>query len=88
MNNEPRDGWSTLFRLARFLFWYGTAVTALVYLLPLAGAQAELHYDALDSTTKILVLGGFFAAIGAWQFRRLASVFSRAAAIWLQPRRR
>jgi len=81
MHNGRRDGWKTLHRLLRFLFWYGAAVTALLYVLPLAGAQAEHIYDALDSTTKILLLGGFFAFVGAWQFRRLASIFTRAAAI-------
>jgi len=81
MNNERQNGWTTLFRLVRFLFWYAAAVTALFYGLPLAGAQAEHIYDALDSTTKILLLGGFFAFIGAWQFRRFASIFSRMAAI-------
>ena len=81
MNNRRRDGWTGLLRLIRFLFWYGAAVAALVDLLPLAGAQAEHFYDALDSTTKILLLGGFFAVIGAWQFRRLAALFSRVAAI-------
>jgi len=81
MNNGRRDGWMTLFRLVRFLFWYGAAVTALLYLLPLAGAQAQHLYDALDSTTKVFLLGGFFAVIGAWQFRRIASIFSRAPVI-------
>ena len=61
------DGWNSLLRLLRFLFWYGLAVAALLYLLPSAGLLLEQHYEALSSTVKFFSVLGLFAVIGAWQ---------------------
>lgn len=67
MKRRLLDGWNSLLRLLRFLFWYGLAIAALLYLLPAAGLLLEQHYEALSSTVKFFSVLGLFAVIGAWQ---------------------
>lgn len=50
-----------LVRLARFLFWYGAAVTLLLYGLPMLGAYLQSGYESLSGTAKLVALAGFFA---------------------------
>jgi 4-hydroxybenzoate polyprenyltransferase len=52
MKKTLLDGWKSLLRLLRFVFWYGFAVAVLLYLLPAAGLLLEQHYEALSSTVK------------------------------------
>jgi 4-hydroxybenzoate polyprenyltransferase len=54
MKKTLLDGWKSLLRLLRFVFWYGFAVAVLLYLLP-------------SSTVKFFAVLGLFALIGAWQ---------------------
>jgi uncharacterized membrane protein len=67
MKKTLLDGWKSLLRLLRFVFWYGFAVAVLLYLLPAAGLLLEQHYEALSSTVKFFSVLGLFAVIGAWQ---------------------
>jgi len=63
------DSLKSVLRLLRFLFWYTVVVSAAVYLLPWAGRILENGYDALSSSSRLLVVGGFFAVVAAWQLR-------------------
>lgn len=61
------NGWNSFVKLARFLAWYGIAVAALFYLLPMAGLFVQTQYDALNGAVKFAAVIGFFLVIGAWQ---------------------
>ena len=67
MKHAMIDRWNSLLSLLRFLFWYGIAVAAILYLLPWAGQLAQHQYEAMSSTTRLLSVIGFFAAVGGWQ---------------------
>ena len=67
MKKRLLDSWNSLLQLLRFLFWYGIAVAALVFVLPAAGVLVEQHYDALSSTLKFFSVLGIFAVVCAWQ---------------------
>jgi 4-hydroxybenzoate polyprenyltransferase len=67
MKRQLLDSWKSLLQLLRFLFWYGIAVAALLFVLPAAGVLVEQHYEALSSTLKFFSVLGMFAVIGAWQ---------------------
>jgi hypothetical protein len=58
---------NSLLRLLRFLAWYGVAVVALFYVLPVAGLMIEVQYDMLSSTARFFSVIGVFAVIAIWQ---------------------
>jgi len=71
MTRTRTDSLKSVLRLLRFLFWYTVVVGAAVYLLPWAGRILENAYDALSGSSRVLVVGGFFAVVAAWQLRSL-----------------
>ena len=56
-----------LFKLLRFLAWYGVAVVTLFYLLPVAGLMIEVQYEALSSSVKFFSVIGVFLVLAVWQ---------------------
>jgi hypothetical protein len=77
------ESWKSLLKLFRFLFWYGIAVTAILYLLPMAAVAVEDRYAAMSSTVRLFSVFGFFVAIGAWQVMSM-----RDRMKWPRPGRR
>ena len=57
----------SLFKLLRFLAWYGVAVVTLFYLLPVAGLMIEVQYEALSSSVKFFSVIGVFLVLAVWQ---------------------
>ena len=41
------NGWNSFLKLFRFLAWYGIAVAAIFYLLPMAGVIVQEQYLSL-----------------------------------------
>jgi len=54
-------------KLVRFVVWYGAALAALFYLLPIIGLLVEFQYETLSSVAKFFSIIGFFMVLGAWQ---------------------
>ena len=71
MNNATVEGRKSLLKLLRFLLWYAIAVTAVLYLLPMAAQMLEDRYEAMSSAVRLLSVLGFFAAVGVWQVMRI-----------------
>lgn len=67
MRTARVEGWKSVLKLFRFLLWYGIAVAALLYLLPMAAVTVEEHYAAMSSTMRFFAVLGFFVVVGAWQ---------------------
>lgn len=67
MSKAQIESWKSVLSLARFLFWYAIAAAALLILLPWLGQELQSRYEALSSTSRLLSLSGFFAAVVAWQ---------------------
>jgi hypothetical protein len=83
MRSARVESWKSLLKLLRFLFWYGIAVTAVLYLLPMAAVAVEDRYAAMSSTARLFCVIGFFVVIGAWQVMSM-----RDRVKWLRPGRR
>ena len=60
------ESWNGMMKLVRFLTWYGAAVAAIFYLLPITGRFLEVQYEALNSSTRFFSVIGFFAVVGTW----------------------
>lgn len=58
---------NNLLKLLRFLVWYGIAVTAFFYVLPIVGLLIEVQYDMLTSSAKFFAIIGFLLVIAVWQ---------------------
>lgn len=71
MKNALINGWNSLLKLFRFLVWYGIAVAAIFYLLPLAGLFLENQYEAMSNAARFFSVIGFFVVIGVWQIMGL-----------------
>ena len=67
MKNELKNAWISLVQLFRFLAWYGLALAALFYLLPLAGLFLEDQYENLSNAVKFFAVIGFFLVVVIWQ---------------------
>ena len=67
MRHSLIESWKSVLRLLRFLFWYGVAVAAIIYLLPMAAALVEDRYEAMSSALRFFSVLGFLAVVGAWQ---------------------
>jgi high-affinity Fe2+/Pb2+ permease len=67
MKRTLKNGWNSFLKLFRFLAWYGIAVAAIFYLLPMAGVIVQDQYEALSGTVKFIAILGFFSVVGAWQ---------------------
>jgi cytochrome c biogenesis protein CcdA len=63
MKRTRNEGWESVARLVRFVFWYALGLATIFYLLPLAGRLFEAYYDAMSSLAKLLTLGGFLALV-------------------------
>jgi hypothetical protein len=74
MKNSISNGWNSFLKLFRFLAWYGIAVVAVFYFLPIIGLMVEVQYDILSSSAKFLAVIGIFLVAGAWQ---IASIRDR-----------
>ena len=66
MNHPHGESLRSLKHLARFLFWYGSAVFALFYLLPEAGSVVDGWYDQVSRSVRFLAILGFFAVVAVW----------------------
>ncbi|MDH3788173.1 MAG: hypothetical protein OES53_06370 [Xanthomonadales bacterium] len=58
---------NNLLKLLRFLAWYGIAVAAFFYVLPIVGLLIEVQYDMLTSSAKFFAIIGFLLVIAVWQ---------------------
>jgi hypothetical protein len=67
MSKTQIEGWKSVLKLGRFLFWYALAAAALLVLLPWVGRELQSLYEALSSTSRLLSITGFLAAVLAWQ---------------------
>jgi len=67
MSKDRVDAWKSVFRLARFLFWYTAVAAALLVLLPWAGLELQERYEALSTAVRMYSIGGLLVAIAAWQ---------------------
>jgi hypothetical protein len=67
MNGSLIEGWRSLLKLVKFLFWYAFAMVALIYALPWLGRELERFYDAMSSTSRLFSIAAFFIVIIAWQ---------------------
>jgi O-antigen/teichoic acid export membrane protein len=67
MKNELKNAWVSLVQLFRFLVWYGIAVAALFYLLPLVGLFLEDQYENMSNAVKFFAVIGFFSVVVVWQ---------------------
>ncbi|MCW8873138.1 MAG: hypothetical protein OQK01_11035 [Xanthomonadales bacterium] len=83
MRSARVESWKSLHKLLKFLFWYGIAVTAVLYLLPMAAVAVEDRYAAMSSTARLFSVIGFFVVIGAWQVMSMRDRMKR-----LRPGRR
>ena len=63
----------SIFKLFRFVFWYGIAVAGVLYVLPMAASYLQDQYEALSSVARLLALVGFFVVIGIWQLLEIRS---------------
>lgn len=71
MKSALKNGWNSFLKLFRFLLWYGIAVAAIFYLLPLAGLFLENQYEAMSNAARFFAVIGFFAVVAAWQIMGL-----------------
>ena len=67
MKKSLFNGWNSFLKLFRFLAWYGIAVAAIFYVLPIVGLMVEVQYDKLSSTAKFISVIGLFGVAGSWQ---------------------
>ena len=67
MKYAVKDALDSLFRLFRFIVWYGVALAAVFYLLPILAIFLEGRFDALSSSVKFFSVIGLFAIVAAWQ---------------------
>jgi len=68
MNRSLIEGWKSLLKLVKFLFWYAFALAAFLYALPWLGRELEHYYDAMSSRARLLAITAFFVVIIARQF--------------------
>lgn len=66
MKKSLENGWNRFLKLFRFLAWYGVAIVALLYLLPIIGLLTDMQYDLVSSTAKFFAVIGSIVVIGAW----------------------
>jgi hypothetical protein len=66
MKKSLLESWHGMMRLVHFLTWYGAAVSAIFYLMPIAGHFVEIQYEILSSSTRFFSVIGFFAVVSAW----------------------
>jgi hypothetical protein len=67
MKKSVSRAWNSFQQLVRFFVWYGAALAALFYLLPIIGLLVEHQYETLSSVAKFFSIIGFFLVLGAWQ---------------------
>ena len=67
MTKMQAENYRSIFRLARFLFWYGTAMVGLLFFLPWAGEALQARYEGMSVTARLISATGFFVVVGAWQ---------------------
>ena len=67
MTKMQTENHRSILRLARFLFWYGSAVAALLFVLPWAGEALQARYEGMSVTARLVSATGFFVLVGGWQ---------------------
>jgi len=67
MTKMQAEHYRSIFRLARFLFWYGSVVAALLFVLPWAGEALQARYESMSIAARLLSATAFFVVVGAWQ---------------------
>ncbi len=66
MSQGITEALRNLFKLFRFLFWYGAGVALLLYGLPAAAGYLQDGYESLNGSVKLLALAGFLAVVATW----------------------
>jgi hypothetical protein len=66
MKKSLINGWNSFLKLFRFMAWYGVAVVALLYVLPVVGLLTEMQYDLVSSTAKFFAVIGSIVVISTW----------------------
>ncbi len=53
----------SMFKLFNFVFWYSMIVATALYVLPRVALFLQGQYEALNGSTRILLLGGLFTSV-------------------------